>query len=86
MRRPIGSAFSGEKPVKDCTVFAPPTEEEVWQHIRLRYARGTRHEIVEAPGYPGLVEREALADRLAAADYHHTNESLPEVQLRPTPA
>ncbi len=60
VRRPIGGAFTGEKLVKDCTVFAPATEEEVWQYIRLRYARGTRHLIVDAPGYPELVGREIV--------------------------
>jgi len=39
--------------------FALPSAEDSWQYIRRWYCRGSRQLIVEAPGFPELLRREA---------------------------
>jgi len=37
-----------------------PNAEETWQHIKKTYCRNSCHLIIEAPGYPDYLHKEAV--------------------------
>jgi len=43
-----------------CSYEVEPNAEETWQHIKKTYCRNSRHLIIEAPGYPDYLHKEAF--------------------------